>query len=179
MSTVLQLNIISGENALYVFDVTGSYSSTNKEGWGQPNTQISEIESAFLSIKEPDSDSFVEVDVFPTLPTTGKIGYEIDPSYFEREELLPGIYEIDYLANSATENLSQSCLFYYYYPLQCCIQEKRNALSLTDFSSDKAKEVYELEALLENAIWAACSGMIDQAKEINDLLRSKCKCCNC
>ena len=176
--TKLVLKVDAGKDEFYVFDKTGAYSSQNTEGWGLPNTAISDVISAEVKVLLPKSDTYLSVNVFPALPNSSGIGYEIIPSDLGLELFPPGVYTFEYVANlSDGSSLTTKFLFYNYLPLECCISKKKEALCLTDVSSEKALKVVELEMLLENSIWAACSGDNSSAEEISDLIWTACNCC--
>lgn len=181
MATQVKIKVEAESDYIYVFDKTGVYSSQNQTGWGLPNTVISAVTSAVLDVYLPGTNSNpATVNVFPNLPNTNEVGYEISAETLNLESLPAGIYRIDYrLQATGGVVLSESVLFYHYRSLECCITAKKRKLSITDATSDKALEVLELETLLENSIWAACSGDYESATEISEYISAKCECCGC
>lgn len=164
---------------LNVFDETGAYSSSNQGGWGLPNIQISDVVSAVVNVYFPSQDNFIPKDVSMALPNIDGIGFQLTASMFNKTDFPPGVYRFDLVYTTSTEVISSSIRFYHYRPLECCISQKKMKLQISDVSSSSAIEVLELEALLENSIWAACSGNIYNAQEISEYISSKCDCCGC
>ncbi len=177
--TKLVLKVDAGKDVLYVFDKTGKYSSKNTSGWGLPNSQILNVTSAEARIFLPKSTTYTSVNLFPSLPNTTGVGFEIVPTDLGLTTLPAGIYKIQYYIEllGGDKKLSQTVYYFYYMPLSCCVSTKKMAICSDDYSSDKVKEVLELETLLENAIWASCSGDLITAEEISDYLVTKCDCC--
>ena len=177
--TVLKLNVEAGKNFFHVYDNTGKYDKkTNSKGWGSPNTLLSDVTGAKVRIYLPGNEDYLEVDVYPSLPNTDCVGFEIIPEDISLTDFPPGVYRFEYVITlSSGATLAQSCYIFFYQPLECCIAKKKNATDLNDASSDLAKKVIELEALLDNAKWCACSGKIDCAQEISDLIWANCGCC--
>lgn len=176
--TKLKIKVDARKDKIYLFDKTGSYSSSNKDGWGLPNTLISDVQTAVARVFLPKSEEYVSINVMPSLPNTNGVGFEIIPSDLSIDSFPPGVYKIQYyitLVNGSI--LSQIAYLFYYSPLECCVSKKKLATDLDDVSSEKVKEVLELELLLENAIWAACSGDRNKAQEISDFIWTKCNCC--
>lgn len=179
--TVLKFNVEAGKDFFHVYDNTGSYGKKNKTGWGVPNDKISEVTAAKVRIylpKNKDTDTYSEVDVFPYIPNTDCVGFEIIPADIDLTEYPPGVYKFELiisLYNGLT--LAQSCYIFFDQPLKCCIEKKKGATSLTDASSDESIKVLELEALLANANWCACSGNMDCAQNISDYIWTNCGCC--
>lgn len=177
--TVIKLSVEAGKDFFHVYDRTGKYDKkNNKGGWGSPNDKISDVKTAKVRVYLPKEETYTEVDVHPYLPNVDCVGYEIVPADISLTEFPPGVYrfEIVYeLHNGLT--LAQSCYEFYYQPLECCISKKRMKTEPTDASSDLAKKVIELQALLENAKWCACSGKMDCAQEISDYIWTNCGCC--
>ncbi len=176
--TVVKFNVEAGKDFFYVYDNTGSYGKKNKTGWGSPNDKISDVTSAKVRIYLPGEETYTEVDVLPNLPNTDCVGLEILPEDIGIEEFPPGVFKFEYvitLFNGLT--LSQTCYIFFYQPLECCITKRKMQTNLNDASSDKAKNVLELEALLDNAKWCACSGKMDCAQEISDFIWTNCGCC--
>jgi hypothetical protein len=177
-NTQIKIKVESASNSFKLFDVTGSYSSLNPNGWGLPNDVIASAQGAVIRVTLPNSlTAQPDVSVFPDLPNVTNVGFEILPADLGLEDFPPGIYKFEYRVRFADKTLSQSAYFFHYEPLECCISKKKGKLSLTDASSDESRNVQEMEMLLENAIWAACSGDIDSAKEITELIWTRCGCC--
>lgn len=179
MALVVKFKVEADRDYLNIFDTTGVYSSTNQGGWGLPNTLLSAITSANVHVYFPGQTVPQSKSVSPVLPNTDNIGFQLEPSMFGQEKFAPGIYRIDLIYTTSTATISTSVTFYHYRPLECCITNKKGKLSPMDATSEKAMEVLELEALLENSIWASCSGDIHTASEIAEYIEAKCKCCGC
>lgn len=176
--TVLRFNVEAGKDFFHVYDKTGSYGKKNKAGWGSPNDKISDVTGAKVRIYLPGQDTFTEIDVFPSLPNADCIGVEIIPNDLTLDSFDPGVYKFEYiitLYNGLT--LAESCYIFFYQPLECCISKKKMKTDPLDASSDLAKKVLELETLLKNARWCACSGKMDCAQEISDYIWTNCGCC--
>jgi hypothetical protein len=176
--TVVKFNVEAGKDFFHVYDNTGSYGKKNKTGWGSPNDKISDVSGAEVRIYLPGENTYTGVDVFPNLPNTDCVGLEIIPNDIGMGTFPPGVYRFEYvisLTNGLT--LAESCYLFFDEPLKCCISKKRMATDLNDASSPEAKNVIELEALLRNAQWCACSGKMDCAQDISDYIWTNCGCC--
>lgn len=177
--TVLKISVEAGKDFFHVYDNTGKYDKkTNSEGWGIPNSLISDVTEAVVRVYLPNSEEYSTVDVFPSLPNTTCVGFEIIPEDISLTEFPPGVYRFDYVVTLSNGTiLSQNCYYFYDSPLKCCISKKKSNTNPNDASSDLAKLVIELETLLKNAQWCSCSGKIDCAQEISDYIWAKCGCC--
>jgi hypothetical protein len=177
--TKLKINVKAGKDFMYFFDETGVYNRVENElGWGLPNTRISDVLTAEFKVYLPKSETFASVNVFPSLPNTKCVGYEIIPSDIGLTSFVPGVYKFEYLITTTTGVvLTASMWFFYYQPLECCISNKKLKTSLGDVESPLVKEVLDLELLLEDSIWASCNGQLIKSQEISDLIWTKCNCC--
>ena len=179
-NTQLEISVeVSEKDAFHVFEATGSYDKKkNPKGWGGKNSNINHVTSSLISVLPPDSTSPLFVDVYPSFPTDKCIGYEIIPADMGLSTFYPGIYQFHYsLTLSNGYILETSCTFFHSEPLECCIAKKKAQTDLKDASSDLAKKVIELEALLINAKHAACLGNMDCVKKITDYIWTQCGCC--
>lgn len=177
-NTQIKIKVESASNSFKLFDVTGSFSSLNPNGWGLPNDVIASAQGAVLRITFPNTTApKPDISVFPDLPNVTNVGFEVVPTDLGLESFPPGIYKFEYRVVFADKTLSQVSYVFHYEPLECCISKKKIKLSLTDASSDESRNVQEMEMLLENAIWAACSGDMDSAIEITELIWTRCGCC--
>lgn len=178
--TILKFNVEAGKDFFHVYDNTGSYGKKNKTGWGLPNDKISEVSEAKVRIYLPeniDTDTYSEVDVYPYIPNTDCVGFEIIPTDISLTEYPPGVYKFELnilLQNGLT--LSENCYVFFNQPLKCCIEKKKMGTDILDASSDESKKVLELEALLENANWCACKGDMACAQKISDYIWTNCGC---
>jgi hypothetical protein len=179
MSVSLKFKVEADREYINVFDITEQYSSSNIGGWGLPNTQISEVTGCQLRVYFPGENSFLVKDLFPILPNIDSVGKQLEASMFGKESFPAGIYRFDMICNAGSIEISSSIQFYHYRPLECCISAKKSKVSITDVKSDKAVEVLELEALLENSIWAASVGDRKSVAEIVEYISIKCECCGC
>lgn len=177
--TVLEFNVEAGKDFFHVYDRTGKYSKKkNKGGWGSPNDKLSDVVSAKVNIYLPGIEAPMEVNVFPSLPNDECVGFQIVPDDLKLDAFDPGVYKFEYvllLSNGLT--LCETCYYFFYQPLECCISSKKMGTNLMDASSEEALKVLELEALLENAKWCACAGKIDCAQDISDFIWTNCGCC--
>ena len=176
--TKLVLKVDATKDEIFVFDKTGVYSSQNTGGWGLPNNVISDVSTAVVRVYLPKSSTYISVNVASVLPNTTGVGFQIVPSDLSLSSFPPGIYKLQYYItmNDGTI-LSQIVYYFHYQSLECCISKKKKKTSLDDATSQLSLEVLELETLLENAIWAACSGDRNSAEEIADYIWTKCNCC--
>lgn len=177
--TKLILSVKAEKDFMYLFDETGKYNGqSNKFGWELPNNRIADVATAVVRVFLPKSEAYTVVNVFPSLPNTDDVGYEMIPSDIGLDSFPPGVYKFQYIITMADETVLIKTMYHFYYqPLECCISKKVSKLSLTDVSSELAGKAYELELLLQNAIWASCYGNLDESQEISDYIWSQCGCC--
>lgn len=177
--TKLSLGVKAEKDFMYFFDETGKYNSqNNKTGWGLPNNRIADVTIAVIRVFLPKSETYIAVNVFPSLPNTDNVGFEIIPSDIGLDSFPPGVYKFQYVITMTDSTvLIRTIYFFYYQPLECCINKKVSKLNLTDVDSVSAEKAYELQLLLENAIWALCSGQLEKSQEISDYIWSQCGCC--
>ena len=102
--TILEFNVEAGKDFFHVYDRTGSYGKKNKGGWGSPNDKVSDVKSAKVRIYLPGSDDYIEVDVFPNLPNTDCIGFEIIPNDLNLDAFDPGVYKFEFINELVTLN---------------------------------------------------------------------------
>lgn len=175
----LKIKVEAGKNFFHFFEKTGEYDSKNNiQGWNGPNSKLNLVERAVLRIFEPKKDTYSEVILSPNFPRVDCVGIEILPQDISLNSFNPGVYRFDYIVELYNgHKISESYLFFHIEPLCCCISKKKGKTSLLDASSENAKKVIEMEALLDNAQFAACAGNLDAAQEICDLIWTKCGCC--
>ena len=181
MAELLQLSVEADKGAIHVFDKTGKYQKKcNEGGWGDPNLRVTDITKAEISVFPPGaSEPISVVDVYPVFPNDSGIGFEILAQDLGLEKIISGIWKFEYRAsNDDGVSLAATCYALFDAVVECCIEKRKAGLDPYDASSDANKKTVELETLLDNARWAACEGLLDQAQKIITYIDLQCKCCS-
>ncbi len=174
--TFIKLKVESGKDFFHVYDRTGLFTKKNTSGWGG-KYKLSDVSKSTLNVYFPDK-SMRLLDVLSVLPNSECKGLEVLPADLGVGSYPPGIYRFELVVTLFNgQILSASCYIFFFEPLECCIKKKKMKTDLNDASSETAKKVLELEALLKNAKWCACKGNMDCAQKIADYIWTNCGCC--
>lgn len=186
----LQLKIEANEqkNSFILEDCTGIYKYDNLTGWGVPNPEIRKITSSKISVWPVTlplgSEPFV-IDVTGDFPNQECVGIEIFPYQIgQQEQLISGKYKIklevtgldrkgvQYTKTATTETV-------FINNVTCCIDKLQKSVNKDAKDSKKQQAIIELNNLIESANYAISCGLLNQASEIVELLKTQCVCVGC
>lgn len=182
MSLQLKISATEQKNSFIVMDCTGKYSGSNTGGLGIPNIQVTDIETAILTIITPKQDSF-DIDVNPDFPNGEGIGYEVLPYMISMKEIESGEYKIK-LTITGTDKKGKSftktavCKAIFTNTVFCCV-DKLISKNVGTENVLKRKEMVELNASITAISYAIRCEKNAQAVKAIDLLKAQCECCNC
>lgn len=183
----LSINISASEekNSLNVFDCTGLYSPNNKGGYGVYNPQIKDVETAVLEITKASTGEKFTVDVFPYLPTTTDVGFEVLPHQLgsSNGEIESDVYSIKMTVTGTYKGKS----FSYFgiikkvltKSVECCVDKWTKLIDKNVFKDDKQKKAIELNNLLESLCYQIDCELYDEASKTIEYLKVQCQCCGC
>jgi len=180
MAEVIKLSVEADRKAIFVFDATGTYEKDcNSGGWGAPNLEPTDIEEATVEVFPPESVIGIIIDVRVALPNKDGVGFEILAEDLGLLEITSGVWKFVYRVKSVTNEFEQAFSISKYFDdvIACCIDSKKKSICYSDLLSDEMKKATELEMLLDNARWAACTGNLVAAQTIANYINLQCKCC--
>ncbi len=182
-----KLCVESSKDSIFLFDVTGKYDAvTNTTGFGAPNKTVADIDRAVVKVIPPGvtEEDAIEIDVYPTLPNTDNIGWEILPEHLTGlgyETIVDGKWEFIYTLYDdddvpVSEFSTRVCSLFYNH-VQCCVDKMSAGLNVCDFESSENDEIIDAPILFERMVNAACCGKMDKALRIYNYLVALCECC--
>jgi len=181
MAEVIKLKVESDKQAIFVYGATGSYNANcNTGGWGFPNIEVSEIDTATVEVFMPESTTGVVIDVFPALPNEDGTGFEILAEDLGLTEITSGVWKFIYRVGSTSQNFEQQFSISKYFDevIACCVDKMIVNADFNNIMSGSNKTKIEMEILLLSARWAACQGDLATAQTIANHINLHCKCCN-
>lgn len=171
-----------------ITDATGAYNaSTNPTGWGAPNPDISDVQSAYVKVTLPDG-TFYTADVSATLPNLTEVPFIFLPTMMgltATDQIPDGVYliEVIYSGINSTGGVpftiqsSQQELFKC--NAQCCVNKKMAGAG-GGCACKHANEGIDLAVLLESAVGAAKCGKFEKAQveidKVNEICGLDCGC---
>lgn len=175
MALVPQICIVGGGcDGFYMFDKTGAYDAAlNTGGYGAPNPAIGAINAAVISVLYAGATVPIEIDVYPTLPTTNtNAAYYVSAAALGLEEMPAGLTRVTYtvtVAGPPEVDYSATALVLFDCELACCVSQKLIAAAAAvangdccdDCKNEKLLNWMFAEAVLEGARAATCSGLVD------------------
>lgn len=176
------------KNAIVINECTGKYSASNKGGWGIPNAELSKVTKAQFEVYVPEAITPQIISVFPDFPTDDtELGYELTVSQLGLKKVTSGTWKIGYRVFGVGANgvpyekyTETKCVFLK--DAECCIDKlkaKTVNVPINVFMKDeKKKSVVELEALYNDAVFAAGCGSFDVAQTILKFINLQCGCCS-
>lgn len=170
----------SDSENLFVYDTTQSQSGDNPNGWGPPNKQPGDIDSATLQVWVPNAEDPIEIDALAGLPNKDGNGFRVHPDMLGMEQIKSGMYrvrviykdedDVDESGNvwtaRANSYILSTCL------VSCCISKRSVETSLLDDPS----QTHQMEMLLKDAEERAHVGQIAEAERIMTYLNLQCRC---
>ena len=182
--------IQNGCTGFYFSETTGAYdASLNAGGYGAPNITIASVDTAVLSVTYAGATEAIEIDVYPTLPTTNVNGvYSVTAADLGLDEMPSGWTRVTYTitgnsgGGSADYTYSVTKLVFFDCELACCIASKLieaaaavvNGDCCNECKDEKVKTALYLEAVLEGARAATCSGLEDVVTTNVEYLETQC-----
>ncbi len=179
MAESIKLSVKSDKSSIFLFDDTGEFDSTcNSGGWGSPNLETNQVDTATVSILPPKATVPIVIDLKPTFPNTDCLGFEVLASDLGFTEIPSGVWSFTYNVTTPLISFDESFTLVSYIDdnIACCIDNLLVDTDASNILSESNKNVVEMESLLENARWAAEKGDITGAQTIADYLTLQCKC---
>ena len=180
MAEKIKLSVEADKDAIYVYDITGSFDSEcNPEGWGTPNLSPSDIQEATIEVFPPNSETGILIDVNVALPNSKGLGLEILAEEIGLTNITSGAWRFVYRLKSITNNFEQSFSISKYFDelTACCVDSLISDFDSFNLTSEKNKNIIEMEILFEGARYLACKGNILGAQRVIDYVSLKCNCC--
>lgn len=185
---------VTTQNAFYITDSTGLYSSTNQGGWGAPNPTTGSMVDAALVLHLPDGNTLLpnstNVVIFnadtspafyPTFPNTTGTPFVITGTMagYSTVKLPDGIYQMDYeLAQTTpgTYNYTYSSYIMMDAAVECCLSKlATNACKC----GNKQNRFIQGWSLLEQARYAILCQNINNAASALQAAQNICAGCGC
>lgn len=179
----------SCEVGFYVFDKSGVFDPLlNPTGYNAPNIATSDVDTAVLDVTYAGATTPVSLNVFPNLPSSDvNSAYLVTPAALGLTEMPSGLTRVTYIITGmfggSPFTYTTTTLVLFDCELACCVSQKLidAAEAVTGecgcndtCREEKIKTALFLEAALEGARAATCSGLVDQVETIVDYLETKC-----
>lgn len=187
----IKLCLSSNCKTLNFYETTGIYNaSTNTGGYGTPNVDTTDIETAILTIISPDNVSYV-LDMFSTgdFPSDNiDFYYTIDLNDLNRTYIEDGFWQFIYTVTTNTTTYTTNTSYYFYCNAECCVSKLLSNINIETNGIDKTNinkvNIYkEASIFLESLKNAAQCFNQPNFDSINKILlkickNSSCKTCN-
>jgi len=189
----LQLNfsacVINGCTQIQFKETTGYYSAANTGGWGTPNSELTDVLTATLSVTPYGSTTTYVIDLLATtlFPTdNSSFTYDIPLSDIgSPTSIVDGQWLFVYTVDDGTTVYTKSIYKYFFCNTECCVTDMLAAL---DLSCDCCKETSDYKnyilawTQLQSLKKAAACGDSDNFTAIKKIidklcLNSGCKTC--
>jgi hypothetical protein len=188
MALVLKFDICQSGNCkkLTMRETTGLYSaSVNTTGWGSPNHELTDVNSATLTITKPDSTtSTIDLTThgFPTDNTYYE--YPFDSTYLgdaTAAEIPDGVYKFVYTVVAAGTTYTTTVLKLLHCQIECCVHGMFADIQdpECDCATDKLADARKAFVLLQGLKYAASCGQKDAFAGLLEILNRLCTNSNC
>ncbi len=175
--------------SLVFSETTGEYSSSNTTGWGSPNKETSDAETAVLTVTTP-SDSDYTFDLFAESPSWPSVDdnqeFSIDVTDIggsTGSKLEDGLYLFKYQVTRTTAttfNYSQQIQQLFYCSARCCVDSMFADLDFEcDCCAEDINRALKAKAMLYSLELAAGAGHVNQFADLLDIIRKLCNNSNC
>lgn len=189
MALVPTINIClaNGCQVLTFKDTTGAYSVSNTTGYGAPNPEIADFDTATLTIIDPDEIEYV-IDLlaegFPTDDVEAE--YEIPLASLSRTSIEDGYWQFVYTIVT-TGDVTYTATFAGIFTCnaKCCVQRMllridENKFDKKDKQNDKyIAEYLQAKAIVETLTYYANCGNLDKFDNIKLILDKICANIDC
>lgn len=177
-------------NRLLLTELTGAYSASNTGGWGTPNVDISDVDTATLTLTGHDGTQYDPIDLISDFPSDDNtFSYAIMPADLGLVAGTPipgGIWIADYqvtgIASGTPFNYKARKIFAVLCSVECCVDEKMSAIDpLCGCTSGAQKKSVQTMIALWGIQFAMSCGKVSQARSLYDRLVAICNnnCKNC
>lgn len=173
MSQALKITVSEKTGGFLFKEVTGTYSTSNKDGYGGNNKDIDEVVAATITIAGGNLN--VEIDAtdygFPSKTGTEKL---FTAEILGVSKIESGVYTVTYkvVFDDETE-LEVTVTVLMVYEISCCVEGKVIAEDYSDLKAELPQSVKN-KALLETAIEAYDCGYEAKANKIVQGLNQLC-----
>ena len=189
MSLRLKIDASEESNSFIVYDCTGNQKYDNPGGWNAPNPEIKKITSSTLFITPPNIGPGVppySIDVTGSLPNTGDYGLEVLPYQIGQvnNQLLSGKYtiklEVKGIGRNGVEYTTSTVIYKIFTKnVSCCIDKLQKTVNRDAYKDKKQEAAIDLNLMLMSVCWDVECGLLDQASEKIEFLKSQCLCIDC
>lgn|SRR3990167_1683229 len=196
LSLSISLQQLSGCRGIKLYEETGAFSAAVVGGWGAPNPEIADVDSAILLVTLPESDTPIAIDittdfaaVFPTVDDTVPLELVNTDFGLAATATLPyGIWTFVYTTYDVAGDIIAQGTFYFIIDcaLKCCLDKLLATLDTCDCCDDKSANTKNLRVrmayiYLEAAHAAASCGKYERAQALLDFVSEVCAeaSCNC
>lgn len=177
MGLAPRINVEFGKTSLVVYDTTCKYDAcANTTGHGAPNESISSAISATVEIAIPGITTPVIIDVYPYLPNSNGVGFEIDYVDLNINSIPPGEWNVKYTINyPGNISYTKGCWFLNTCPIDCCLAERVKKIDVK-CGGEYDAETFRLISLLNGAIQNHCSCDYEKAHKLALYVYNRCEC---
>jgi len=188
LTPTINLCLRTGCSQLIFKDTTGAYSLTNTTGYGAPNPEIADFDTATLTVIAPDDTEYV-IDLlaegFPTVDTEEE--YQIDLADLgNRTVIEDGYWQFVYTIIT-TGDVTYTAVFAGIFTCntKCCVQRillliDENKFGLPDKQNNTRINNYLMaKAYLDSLVYYANCGNLDKFNNIKRVIDKLCANINC
>jgi len=179
MALELKLKVDSDKTSIFIFDASGIFDANdNPGGYGAPNPEIADFDTAIVEIFIPGATVGITIDVFPTLPNITDTGFGILATDLGLDVIMSGIYKIIYTVHDANTdtNYSVTCYVLLTADIECILDLEVSKIEACNLDEPNTIKVLNLNEVLMVAKDAACCGNKDRAQELINFLYNQLRC---
>lgn len=192
MAVSLSINVCQDcrLDRLLFYELTGAYAASNTGGWGAPNVDLADADSATLTLTGHDGTQYDPIDLiaeFPSTDTTQAFAITSTDLGLTASTPIPGgiwiaDYQVTGISGGAPFNYKARRIFAVLCSVQCCVDEKMSAVDpLCGCTSGAQKRNIQAMIALEGIRASIACGKVSQARSLYDRLSAICNnnCKNC
>lgn len=190
MALTLSIDLCLRSNCteLIFKETTGAYSGSNTGGYGAPNTNLGAIQTAVLTVTDPDGEEY-EIDLYNEFPTTDtEYEYTIDLADLgNRDSIEDGYWQFNYTVSDGDTSYEVNAAKVFTCSINCCL--KNILTKIRDSYCDSCDNYYTYEeytkvlALRDSLLDLDVCGDTEYIENTLEILtkicnKIKCKTCN-
>lgn len=185
MSLSVKTSSTEETTSLNVFDCTGLFGPNNNGGYGVHNPGVKDVTAAVLEVKRDYTGEVYTIDVYPHLPNTNKVGFEVPAIKLGSKDgkIESGVYTIKLIVSGVHKGKNFSAFSIEKKVLtkavECCVDDWTKIIDKNVFKDDKQKKALELNNLLESLCYQIDCELYDEASKTIEYLKLQCQCCGC
>lgn len=175
-----KIKVTEESDGFILYDKTGKYSSSNTDGYGGPNLQVSDYTKAIAHAVSPSGQEYL-INMTGDMPRTDEVGYLIRPELIDGR-MEPGVWAfwLELTGNDGKTYNSGNYKTLAIHVAKCCVDRLKNQINMNLLKGDeKQRKISLLHVSLTAACWAAKCNRWTEAQNMVETVYNNCKCDCC